>query len=56
MAWPALVNEAPYGDFHLTEDSPCIDAGTSQSAPDHDMDDESRPAGNFFDIGADEYH
>jgi hypothetical protein len=56
LAWPDLVNEMPYGDLHLNAGSPCVDAGTSEGASDHDMDWESRPAGQSFDMGADELH
>ena len=43
------------GDYHLTEESPCIDAGTSEGAPDTDIDGNSRPQGAAYDIGSDEY-
>jgi len=43
------------GDYHLTEESPCIDAGTSKGAPDTDIDGDSRPQGAGYDIGSDEY-
>jgi hypothetical protein len=56
LEYPDLVNESPMGDFHLNAGSPCIDAGTSTGASDHDMDDEARPAGGLVDIGADERH
>jgi hypothetical protein len=56
LVYPDLVNEAPSGDFHLNAGSPCINAGTTEGASDHDMDDESRPAGSGIDIGADEHH
>jgi hypothetical protein len=55
LEYPDLVNESPMGDFHLNAGSPCIDAGTSTGASDHDMDDETRPSGGAVDIGADEY-
>ncbi|PQP35456.1 hypothetical protein C6A37_02395 [Desulfobacteraceae bacterium SEEP-SAG9] len=42
-------------DFHLTSDSLCIDAGTSQDAPSIDIDGDPRPQGAAIDIGADEY-
>jgi parallel beta-helix repeat protein len=43
------------GDYHLQVGSPCIDAGTSQGAPDTDMDGDSRPKGAGYDMGAYEY-
>ncbi|MCB0088243.1 MAG: hypothetical protein KDE54_10045, partial [Caldilineaceae bacterium] len=46
------------GDYHISSGSPAIDAGSSgrgnASAPLADYDDELRPQGNGFDIGADE--
>ena len=43
------------GDLHLTERSPCIDAGTPDGAPDHDIDGNPRPYGAGYDMGAYEY-
>ena len=43
------------GDYHLALDSPCIDAGTPDGAPDHDIDHDPRPMGEGFDMGADEF-
>jgi len=42
-------------DLHLQPSSPCIDAGTSNGAPDHDIDGDPRPQGAGYDMGADEY-
>ena len=42
------------GDYHLEGNSPCIDAGTSEGAPDTDIDGELRPQGAGYDMGADE--
>ena len=47
------------GDFHLTVDSPCIDAGDPEFMPDKgetDMDGEPRVIGAAVDMGADEFH
>ena len=41
-------------DYHLTEGSPCIDAGTDAGVL-ADMDGGLRPQGTGFDIGADEH-
>jgi len=40
-------------DYHLKEDSPCIDAGSASNAPPRDADGEGRT--NQVDIGMDEY-
>ncbi len=50
---PLLVNNNNI--FKLTSTSPCIDAGTSDSAPDIDFEYDSRPQANGIDIGADEF-
>ena len=41
-------------DFHLLAGSPCIDRGTPEEAPDHDLDGDPRPQGAAVDVGADE--
>ena len=51
---PLFVNAAA-GDLHLLPGSPAIDAGTVTSAPTTDYDGESRPQGNGYDIGFDEW-
>ena len=43
------------GDHHLTQDSPCIEAGTEGGAPAFDIDGDSRPQRDYIDIGADEF-
>lgn len=50
---PRLVRYAAdgTGDYHLTADSPCVDAGTTTGAPADDLDGGKRPAGKGIDIG-----
>ena len=43
------------GDYHLSDGSPCIDAGTVDGAPDTDFDGDARFQGDGIDMGADEY-
>ncbi len=43
------------GDFHLQAISPCIDSGTSSSAPSIDTEGTPRPQGAGYDMGAYEY-
>ena len=51
---PQFADEAG-GDFHLMSGSPCIDAGTSNNAPNTDHEGTARPQGGGFDIGAFEF-
>lgn len=44
-----------YGNFHLHQDSPCIDAGKYISGLLYDFEGDNRPFNRIFDIGADEY-
>ena len=46
-----FVNVAA-NDYHLSATSPAIDAGTSQSAPAKDLENNPRPSGSGWDIGA----
>ena len=48
---PLFVEE---GDYHLSLLSPCIDSGTDAGVY-TDIDGETRPLGDGFDMGADEY-
>jgi hypothetical protein len=41
--------------YHLTASSPCIDAGATVIEPTDDIDGDSRPQGDDYDIGADEF-
>ncbi len=42
-------------NYHLTANSPCINAGGSACSSDHDIDGESRPKDGACDCGADEF-
>ena len=57
FADPKPASSAPTieGDYHLLNNSPCIDAGTDVGAPNNDIDDNLRPLGYGFDMGADEF-
>jgi len=46
---PQFISET---DYHLSSLSPCIDTGTSNGAPNTDIDGNSRPQGNGYDMGA----
>jgi hypothetical protein len=51
-----------HGDYHPRPDSPCIDAGTNEGAPETDLDGDPRPLdGDLYgptvaDMGVDEFH
>jgi hypothetical protein len=51
---PVFVGGAPY-DLHLQGTSPCIDVGTASGAPIVDLDGDTRPNGDGYDIGAYEF-
>jgi hypothetical protein len=48
---PMFVSPAS-GDFHLRQGSPCIDTGTLSGAPSTDLEGNSRPQGDGYDMGA----
>lgn len=53
-----LFVDAENGDYHLSAESPCIDAGDPAFVPDggaRDMDDEKRVWNERIDMGADEF-
>ena len=50
-----LFKDAPAGNFRLQPTSPCIDSGTGVGAPSFDLDNNPRPAGTAWDMGAYEY-
>ena len=51
---PLFVDSAN-GDYSLQSGSPCIDKGTSEGAPDTDIEGTERPQGSGYDMGAYEY-
>ncbi len=51
---PLFIGGDPF-DYHLSPNSPCIDAGTDNGAPTSDFDDNPRPQGGAVDMGAYEY-
>ena len=51
---PMFANPSQ-ADFHLQENSPAIDSGSSFDAPDDDYDDNPRPEGTNHDMGAYEF-
>ena len=52
-----LFVDAAYGDFHLTCDSPCRDAGDNSAVTEaFDFEGDPRIADGIVDMGADEFH
>lgn len=49
-----LLESPAEGDFHLTANSPAINAGETLGAVTHDFEDDPRPINSASDIGADE--
>lgn len=45
-------NNVDSWSFHLQEDSPCIDAGLADNAPEFDLENRPRPKGSGIDMGA----
>jgi len=65
ISWNPLFYDAAHGDFRLTANSPCIDAGGIVSGVKTDFKGDARPRngttkprgdGSDYDIGADEYY
>ena len=52
LATPADLFITPGADFHLRPGSPALDAGSADNAPAFDIDDNPRPVGAGFDLGA----
>jgi len=51
---PLFVNPL-FGNYRLQSDSPCVDKGTDEGAPDRDKDGRLRPWGEGYDMGAYEF-
>lgn len=52
VAAPGQLFVVPTSDFHLSESSPAIDAGTPALAPSSDLEGNPRPVGTAPDLGA----
>ena len=52
IATPAQLFLVPGTDFHLLDAAPAVDAGTAANAPARDIDDNPRPVGGGYDVGA----
>jgi hypothetical protein len=55
LAVDPRFHDSTGGDYHLSGDSPCIDAGAPTQYPASDFEDDPRPLGAGPDIGADEF-
>jgi len=51
---PFFINPSAQ-DFRISSFSECVDAGTPEGAPNTDFEGDTRPWGEGYDIGADEY-
>lgn len=51
-----LFMDALNDNYHLTKNSPCVNAGVAFGAPDDDFDGNARPYGDAYDIGAYEFN
>lgn len=51
-----LFVDAPFFDYHLRFDSPCIDIGSAPALGPLDLDGDPRVNGEAIDFGADEFH
>ncbi len=51
---PLFIGGEPF-DYRLRQNSPCIDAGTYDRAPEYDLDNNPRPMGYANDMGAYEF-
>ena len=52
VSTPAALFVAPGTDFHLLPAGPAVDAGTASNAPSTDLENNPRPVGGGYDIGA----